>query len=820
MSKSTAEAREAPRFGPDDGRSEPGKAAGGARRLDSVQGGAILGAADSGLAKDLAGIEDRFPAAISRRFPHILKHIERLWPAPETRQYLDSLLLADRRERRGFNEEALGELFFLKQLHEYLYPADRRKPWEAIPEASVSQRPRPQSVLELSRLYPPVRPHAANPDDDASAVLARAETPPAPIDAGLALPAEAPPAPLSWNEIASAEVLAELARAREHGEAFPNESARRLGEILFRHGLLTDGEIEAALAVQREEAPAMRRLFGQVVAALGRAGERDVVRALCVQAGYPIVDLDAIEVSAEALATIPAGLARQYRAVPVARTAKTLFLAVENPLTFPARDYFCFYTNLAVELVCAGRDAIQRRLQAYRAAKSAAELDQEFRKLANHALGPIGSSARRETLPARPAAVHEEDATIIDLVNKMILDALAERASDIHVEGGNGHGTVIRFRRDGRLERYSEFPGAYHDAVVSRLKIMADLDIAEKRKAQDGKIDFSRFTGERLEIRIATIPTVGGVENVTLRLLAGGAPIALEKLGLAPRDLAALGAAIAHPYGLILVCGPTGSGKTTTLHSVLAQLNTPERKIWTAEDPVEITQAGLNQVQVLPRIGWTFAQALRSFLRADPDVIMIGEMRDQETAKIAIEASMTGHLVLSTLHTNSASETAVRLLDLGIDPFTLSDALIGILSQRLARKLCSHCKEHYSPQTDELAMLASEYHYAAHRRPPPFTERERLIAEWRASLGGGTALTLARAKGCARCAGTGYAGRIGIYELLEVGDAAKALVRNHAPASAVLAAAVEQGMHTLKQDGILKVLQGVTDIHEVRAACV
>jgi type II secretory ATPase GspE/PulE/Tfp pilus assembly ATPase PilB-like protein len=271
----------------------------------------------------------------------------------------------------------------------------------------------------------------------------------------------------------------------------------------------------------------------------------------------------------------------------------------------------------------------------------------------------------------------------------------------------------------------------------------------------------------------------------------------------------------------MLVCGPTGSGKTTTLHSVLARLNTPERKIWTAEDPVEITQQGLNQVQVQPRIGWTFAQALRSFLRADPDVIMIGEMRDQETAKIAIEASMTGHLVLSTLHTNSAAETTVRLLDLGIDPFTLSDALVAILSQRLARKLCSHCKEAYVPKSDEFAMLASEYYYAAHRRQPPFAERERLIAEWKAGFGKDGVLALARAKGCARCSGTGYAGRVGIYELLEASDAVKALVRSHAPAAAVLATAVEQGgMHTLKQDGILKVLGGITDIHEVRAACV
>jgi len=441
--------------------------------------------------------------------------------------------------------------------------------------------------------------------------------------------------------------------------------------------------------------------------------------------------------------------------------------------------------------------------------------------MARHALRQAPVNGRRDTPVASQPTAHEEDATIIDLVNKVVIDALAQNATDIHIEArGASEASLIRFRRDGRLERYSGFPAAFHDAVIARLKIMADLDIAEKRKPQDGKIDFSRFTGRKLEIRLATVPTAHGAETASLRLLAAGEPLPLEKIGLSPRDLEALKHVIERPHGLVLVCGPTGSGKTTTLHSLLARLNTPERKIWTAEDPVEITQKGLSQVQVMPKIGWTFAQALRAFLRADPDVIMIGEMRDEGTGRMAIKASMTGQLVLSTLHTNSSAETAVRLLELGVDPFSLSDALLAIVWQRLARRLCLGCRVSYEPKPEELVELTAEYHYTAHRRQPGRSEREHLVSHWQKQYGSNGALRLYRAHGCSQCKDTGYAGRLGIHEVMVADDKIRHAIRDHAPASTILAAALSAGMLTLKQDGIWRVLQGLTDLHEVRATCV
>jgi type II secretory ATPase GspE/PulE/Tfp pilus assembly ATPase PilB-like protein len=286
---------------------------------------------------------------------------------------------------------------------------------------------------------------------------------------------------------------------------------------------------------------------------------------------------------------------------------------VENPLAFPSKDFLAFYTNLSVERVHASRTSSAWRLEHYDAGRSAAQLDQEFKSMAHQAMRQAPVNVRRAApIPALPA-VEAEDATVIHLVNKMVTDALSQKVSDIHLESrGPSEASLIRFRRDGRLERYSEFPAQFHDAVIARLKIMADLDIAEKRRPQDGKIDFSRFSTRQLEIRLATIPTAHGVENATMRLLASGEPMPLAGIGLSAHDLETLQAVIERPHGLVLVCGPTGSGKTTTLHSLLARLNTPERKIWTAEDPVEITQKGLSQVQVLPKIGWDFGQALRA----------------------------------------------------------------------------------------------------------------------------------------------------------------------------------------------------------------
>ena len=415
------------------------------------------------------------------------------------------------------------------------------------------------------------------------------------------------------------------------------------------------------------------------------------------------------------------------------------------------------------------------------------------------------------------------DNELVKLVNKIIVDAYQMGASDIHIEPGLGKDKVlIRFRRDGSLQKYIEVPASYRNAMVARLKIMCDLDIAERRKPQDGKIKFKKFGPLDIELRVATIPSTGGVEDVVMRILAGGEPIPLDKLGVLPTNLVKLKATISKPYGLFFVCGPTGSGKTTTLHSVLGYLNTVDTKIWTAEDPVEITQKGLRQVQVNKKV-MDFPMVMKAFLRADPDIIMVGEMRDAETTGIGIEASLTGHLVFATLHTNSAPESIIRLLDMGMDPFNFSDALLGILAQRLAKRLCK-CKESYTPDAEEVRLFMKEYcseldstaTFLKDKDAAYAATLERLIKDY----GKDGHLVFTRAKGCDACGGSGYKGRVGLHELMIGTEPLKKLIQEHARVVQLFAQALEDGMLTLKMDGLEKALQGVTDLKQVRAVCI
>ncbi len=418
------------------------------------------------------------------------------------------------------------------------------------------------------------------------------------------------------------------------------------------------------------------------------------------------------------------------------------------------------------------------------------------------------------------------DNEVVKLVNKIIVDAYKQGASDIHIEPYPGKGkTEVRFRRDGSLTNYISVPAAYRNAIAARLKIMCDLDISERRKPQDGKIKFKKFGPLDIELRVATIPSQGGVEDIVMRILAAGEPIPLDKLGLSKYNLKQCKDAIEKPYGLFFVCGPTGSGKTTTLHSVLGYLNTPETKIWTAEDPVEITQRGLRQVQMNPKAGLTFAIAMKAFLRADPDIIMVGEMRDKETVGTGIEASLTGHLVFATLHTNSAPESIIRLLDMGMDPFNFADALLGILAQRLAKRLCGKCKKPHAATADELRLLMEEYSTemlnTASWKKDLKGAREKVMQEWVKEFGNEKGeIMLNTPTGCDTCGGTGYKGRVGLHELLIGTDAVKKNIQEHARVSEMLATALEEGMRTLKQDGIEKVLGGVTDMAQVRAVCI
>jgi type II secretory ATPase GspE/PulE/Tfp pilus assembly ATPase PilB-like protein len=430
------------------------------------------------------------------------------------------------------------------------------------------------------------------------------------------------------------------------------------------------------------------------------------------------------------------------------------------------------------------------------------------------------------------SAVTQEDVSaaadneLVKLVNKIIIDAYKMGASDIHIEPMPGKGkTGIRLRKDGTLLNYIEVPSTYRNALVTRLKIMCDLDISEKRKPQDGKIKFKKYGPLDIELRVATIPSQGGVEDVVMRILASGEPIPLDNMGFSAHNLELVKATVTKPYGLFFVCGPTGSGKTTTLHSILKHINNPETKIWTAEDPVEITQKGLRQVQINKKAGLDFATIMRAFLRADPDVIMVGEMRDKETVSTGIEASLTGHLVFATLHTNSAPESISRLLDMGMDPFNFADALLGILAQRLAKRLCKDCKKPHIATPEEIKSLLTEYATELMTtetwKKDPNAAYKVLYAEWIKLFGDDKGqITLYEHVGCEKCSGTGYRGRVGLHELLIGSDPMKKGIQEHARVAELFAIALGEGMRTLKQDGIEKVLLGITDIHQVRSVCI
>ena len=530
----------------------------------------------------------------------------------------------------------------------------------------------------------------------------------------------------------------------------------------------------------------------------------------------PVVDLRRLAPQPEALARIPAAEAEREGVLPLMLRDDTLVVAVPDPWDTRLLDELRFISQLRVQPVVALPGTLA-------AAVARAYSDRQATRVSSvppRSLGDLAAelSQAASADPDRDAGVvSETDNTLVRLVNRLIADAVERRASDIHVETADPpHAVRIRLRIDGELVRHLELPARYRFALVARLKIMANLDISEHRKPQDGKIDFARFGGPRVELRMVTVPTVHGLEDVVLRLLSGLKPMPLDAIGLAERNLSALRGVMVKPYGLILICGPTGSGKTTTLHSVMRELNTDQRKIWTAEDPVEITQEGLRQVQMNARIGWTFAAAMRTFLRADPDVIMIGEMRDEETARIAVEASLTGHMVLSTLHTNSAPESITRLLEIGLDPFTFSDSLLAILAQRLVRRLCTACRERET--LDDAGALDLAHQYLASGSSQGLDEAA-LVAHWRRRFGDAQGrLYRYRHRGCAQCEGGGYHGRLGLHELMVADEAVRELIRHRAPAAQIQAAALAGGMATLRQDGIEKMLAGLTDLNEVVAA--
>jgi type II secretory ATPase GspE/PulE/Tfp pilus assembly ATPase PilB-like protein len=581
---------------------------------------------------------------------------------------------------------------------------------------------------------------------------------------------------------------------------------KKLVEILLGEGLVSEEKLEQARVLStKDNIP-----LGKSLVKLNCLTEEQLARAISIQYDLPFVSIGAMQIDPHFARFTNASYAQKQRIVPISKIGSTLTLAMAHPIKLHEMKELETATRLKIIPVIATESeilALQQRLY-----KTNLHSSQQFEDDMDLDIPDSITDILTKTdfydepdIEDEVKKVTERDSVIVKLVNKIIYDAYSSRASDIHIEPYPGKNDIIvRMRVDGRCKVYQKIPYKYKYAIPSRIKIMSELDIAERRKPQDGKINFKRFGPIDVELRIATMPTVGQLEDVVIRILHTGDPIAYEDLGLTERNRQVFDAAISKPYGLVLVVGPTGAGKTTTLHSAIARINMPETKIWTAEDPVEITQKGLRQVQVNPRIGLTFAAALRSFLRLDPDVIMVGEMRDEETASIAIEASLTGHLVFSTLHTNSAPETVTRLLEMGIDPFAFSDSLLCVLAQRLARRLCNHCKRVYRPEREELDEILDEY--GADLFPASGLRREDI--------------TIAQPVGCEKCGNTGYRGRVGIHELLDCNDEMKNLVKRKPEADELRNRAIADGMTTLKQDGILKVFQHLTDIHEVRRICI
>jgi type II secretory ATPase GspE/PulE/Tfp pilus assembly ATPase PilB-like protein len=558
-----------------------------------------------------------------------------------------------------------------------------------------------------------------------------------------------------------------------------------LGEVLVSEGLTTEAEIHVALSQQKQQ---KGKRLGEVLVELGMVDESAIARVLANRLGLPFIDLDSTDIESDALTEIPARVIREHQVFPIRVDTESLTVAMGDPLSSEAIDAVRFTCKKRVVEVV----ATPTQLKVYIADRLSTQESSEDFETYLRSLGGSGVAGDAEG----------EDDDVIKLVNRFIVDAVRDRASDIHVEPyGDKQDLTVRFRVDGQLRNYRRIPSEYRERIVARMKIMARLNIAERRLPQDGKMRFK--LGEReIELRMVTVPTAGENEDVVLRILGAFGALPLSEMQLSPDNLQAVEALVRRPYGLMLAVGPTGSGKTTTLHSMLAQINDVKKKIWTVEDPVEITQPGLRQLQVQPQIGLTFASAMRSFLRADPDIIMVGEMRDEETAHLGIQASLTGHMVLSTLHTNTAPETVTRLIDMGMEPFSFSDALLGILSQRLARQLCGKCKVEYDATPDET------------------NEFSRYIGAdsvERAMSGG--ALKLWRADGCVECEKTGYRGRLALHELLVNNDEIRTAIQRKATTGEIRDLAQQAGMQTLLQDGVVKCLQGHTDLKQVLAVC-
>ncbi len=550
---------------------------------------------------------------------------------------------------------------------------------------------------------------------------------------------------------------------------------KKLGEILREENLITESQLEAALVRQQQT----NERLGKILVSMGYVDENTILRILEAKLGIPVVNIKRRQLNPAVVRLVPEYLAQKYKVIPIGRENNRITLAMADPLNVLAIDDVRITTGCDIEPAIASESEIEHAISAFYGNGDLDLLADESTEDNGHELDDNGIDHLREIV---------EDAPVVKLVNSLITQAVAARASDIHVEPREKE-LHVRYRVDGVLTEVTQFPKKMKAPIVSRLKIMADLDIAERRVPQDGRIQM-RIDNKEIDFRVSTLPTIFG-EKVVLRILdKSRGLLKLEELGMLPDILKKFRTVITHPYGIILVTGPTGSGKTTTLYSVLSDLNSPGKNIVTLEDPVEYTLPRVNQVQLNTKAGLTFAGGLRSVLRQDPDIIMVGEIRDAETAKIAIQSAMTGHLVLSTLHTNTAASTLTRLVEMGIEPFLVASSVVGIVAQRLVRRLCPHCKDPYEPSPALVEKLGIQ----------PIDHGKTVFYQ---------------PQGCPACGNTGFHDRIAIQEVMFIGSAIRDLVTKKATADAIEASAIQEGMLTLREDGLRKVVLGFTSLEEV-----
>jgi type II secretory ATPase GspE/PulE/Tfp pilus assembly ATPase PilB-like protein len=589
------------------------------------------------------------------------------------------------------------------------------------------------------------------------------------------------------------------------GTAFANQQKINVRsspyDHLLRSGLVAPDQIDQAQAIAAKNNTSVE----QALIASFKVPKEELGKSLSEFYRCPFVTYSPeFPVPHELLEKFTLEIFKHHGFVPVSKEGNRATILMANPRNLTLRDDIAKRLGCEVSVSVATREDIQEFVDRFLNTKPVQNVALD--ELIKEAEEDTGGASKGGEGGVGEDPVKEDDVGMVRLVNQIIEQANDKGASDIHIEPYIDGDVHVRVRVDGVCSDLfpAPLPKKFGRNIVARIKIMANLDIAERRFPQDGKIRFKNFGSRDIELRVATVPTAGQLEDAVLRILAASKPLPIEKLGMEADNLAAFQRIVQEPYGIFLCVGPTGSGKTTTLHSALGYLNKPDVKIWTAEDPVEITQQGLRQVNVHPKIGFTFEKALRSFLRCDPDIIMIGEMRDLETASAAIEASLTGHMVFSTLHTNNAPETITRLLDMGLDPYTFGDSVLGVLAQRLVRTLCKDCKERYTAEPEEWDKLRREFGDDA------VWERQGYDRE---------KVQLARPKGCDKCNKTGFRGRAGIHELLAVDDEIRHMIYQKALSSKVRELAIRKGLVLLKQDGIRKILKGLTDLPEVRSVC-